>query len=128
MSATASTPSPSELGPPEYVAATFTRRGLSMSTKWLDASVVRITVAGDVDASNATQLAHYVFGHAANCRHLIVDLQDVGFFATAGFTTLRIIGWRCADAAVTWTVICSGPVSRVLEICDPRRTLPVAKS
>jgi anti-anti-sigma factor len=118
---------PKSLGPPEPV-ATFARDGLSMSTKWLDQSVVRITVAGDIDASNAADFAHYVFRHGANSEHLILDLQGVEFFATAGFTTLMNINARCGHAAVRWTIISSNAVCRVLEICDPRGTLPVAKS
>ena len=101
---------------------------LSLSTNWLSAAVVRITAAGAIDASNAAELADYVFRHAANSRRLILDLKSVDFFGTAGFSTLMNIQARCAYAAVTWTLISSTAVSRMLEICDPRGTLPIAKS
>jgi anti-anti-sigma factor len=101
---------------------------LSLSTNWLSAAVVRITAAGAIDASNAAELADYVFRHAANSRRLILDLKGVDFFGTAGFSTLMNIQARCAYAAVKWTLVPSTAVSRVLEICDPRGTLPIAKS
>jgi anti-anti-sigma factor len=81
--------------------------------------------AGEVDAANAGQLAEYVFHRAANCLRLILDLAEVRFFGTAGFTTLRTIDVRCAHAHVTWSLVPSRAVSRVLDICDPRHTLPV---
>jgi anti-anti-sigma factor len=101
---------------------------LSLSTSWLSAAVVRITAAGAIDASNAAELADYVFRHAANSRRLILDLEGVDFFGTAGFSTLMNIQARCAYAAVKWMLVSSTAVSRVLEICDPRGTLPIAKS
>ncbi len=120
--------SASDFGPPESVAATITFNGLTLSTVWTSPTVVRITAAGDVDALNAGELAHYVFRRAANCRRLILDMQDVDFFGTAGFTTLRNIDLSCAYAGVKWTIIPSRAVSRVVEICDPRHTLPSARS
>ena len=59
---------------------------------------------------------------------MILDLQDVGFFGTQGFSVLWTINERCAHASVNWTLVSGRAVSRVLEICDPDRTLPVAKS
>jgi anti-anti-sigma factor len=108
------------------VAAQSSRYQLSLSTEWLSATVVRIRVSGDVDAASAGQLTDYVFHRAANSRRFILDLQDVEFFGTAGFTALKKIESRCALAEVVWTVIASPAVSRVLEVCDPRRTLPLA--
>jgi anti-anti-sigma factor len=69
-----------------------------------------------------------VFRHGANSRRLILDLKGVDFFGTEGFSTLMNIQARCAYAAVKWMLVSSTAVSRVLEICDPRGTLPIAKS
>lgn len=101
---------------------------LSLSTEWMTSAVVRITVTGEIDASNTAHLADYVFRHAANSRRLILDLQGVEFFGTSGFSTLLDIQARCARAVVTWSLVPSRAVTRVLEICDPRGTLPIAKS
>jgi anti-anti-sigma factor len=109
----------------ESVAATFVYNRLSASTDWLDTTLVRITARGEIDASNATEFAQYVFRHAANCRRLILDLQNVDFFATAGFASLMNIHARCEYASVNCTIVSSRAVSRVLQICDPRQTLSV---
>ena len=110
--------------PPAPTSARITRNRFSLSTKWLSASVVRITVTGDIDASNAGELGGYVFRRAANCRRLILDLADVKFFSVAGFSTLMDIGRRCDHASVNWMVVSSSAVSRVLEFCDPRGLVP----
>lgn len=99
---------------------------LRCTTEWLNPSVVRISAAGDIDASNANQLADYVFRRAANCQRLILDLAEVAFFGTAGLATLRTVDVRCANANVTWMLVPSRAVTLVLDICDPRHTLPVA--
>ena len=105
--------------------ATKTTGHLALTTEWLSPSEVHIRVAGEVDASNAGQLADYVFHRAANCLRLTLDLQKVEFFGTAGFTTLRTIDIRCAHAQVMWELRPSRAVARTLDICDPRRSLPV---
>jgi anti-anti-sigma factor len=100
------------------------RAALTLSTEWLSAAVVRISVRGDVDASNSAEVLDYVFRRGANCHSMIVDLTEVSFFGTAGFSTLQTIDQRCTDASVSWMLIPGRAVSRVLSVCDPRRTLP----
>lgn len=85
--------------------------------------MVRITVAGEVDASNIDRLASYVFRYGANSRRLILDLADVKFFGVECFSALNIIGDRCTTAGVAWTLVPSPAVARVLRICDPHRAL-----
>jgi anti-anti-sigma factor len=100
------------------------RTGLKLTTEWLNASVVRITAEGEIDASNSAEVLEYVFRRAANCKSMILDLRDVNFFATAGFSTLQNIDIRSSDAGVSWMVVPSSAVSRVLSVCDPQRSLP----
>ncbi|MGE5693732.1 MAG: STAS domain-containing protein [Candidatus Sericytochromatia bacterium] len=102
------------------------RDRLTFSTEWETSSVVRISTTGEIDASNATRLADYVFQRSANCLELVLDLREVEFFGSAGLTTLINIHERCAQANVRWTVLPSRAVSRVLDICDPEHTLPRA--
>ena len=92
---------------------------MSLSTEWHSRTVVRISVTGEVDASNADRLARYVFRYGANSRRVILDLTDVEFYAVECFSLLDIIARRCATAAVAWTLIASPAVARVLKICDP---------
>ena len=104
---------------------TVTRRaGLQLSAEWLNSTVVRISASGEIDASNAAEMLDYVLRRGANCRSLILDLSDVTFFATAGFSALRTLDVRCSRASVSWTLVDGPAVSRVLSICDPERALP----
>ncbi len=105
--------------------ATQTSGPLMLSTEWLDATMVRINAAGDIDAANAGELADYVFRRAANCKRMVLDMSEVSFFGTAGFTTLRIIDFRCSRAGVMWSLVPSRAILRVLDICDPRHSLPI---
>jgi anti-anti-sigma factor len=100
------------------------RAGLQLSAEWLNSTIVRIRASGEIDASNAAELLDYVLRRGANCRSLILDLSDVTFFATAGFSALQTIDLRSSRASVSWTLVDGPAVSRVLAICDPGRTLP----
>jgi anti-anti-sigma factor len=91
-------------------------------------SFVIITAHGELDASNAGHLADYVQRCAAHSKSIIVDLSGLDFFGTAGFSTLHTINVRCAGADVSWAVVPSKAVSRLLRICDPDNALPVADS
>src|ERR1700761_4044404 len=97
------------------------------TAEW-DSSRVVITVHGELDASNASQLADYVEEGMAHCTPLMLDLSSLEFFGTAGFSALHLINVQCAGANLRWAVVPNRPVSRLLRICDPARTLPLAKS
>ncbi|BBY17664.1 STAS domain-containing protein [Mycolicibacterium litorale] len=99
---------------------------LKFSTEWLAPFEVRITVAGSVDAANAAELSEYVLRRGANSRHLTLDMTGVDFLSTAGFSVLCSISERCARANVDWTLVSNPTVRRVLDICDPHLTLPLA--
>lgn len=87
-----------------------------------------VTVHGELDASNAGQLADYVQRCATHSRSLILDLSGVEFFGTAGFSALHTINVRCAGENVRWAMVPSQAVSRLLRICDPDNALPIAES
>jgi anti-anti-sigma factor len=91
-------------------------------------SFVVITAHGELDASNANQLADYVQGCAAHSKSVIVNLSGLEFFGTAGFSALHTIDVRCADADVRWAAVPSKEVSRLLSICDPDNALPLVES
>jgi anti-anti-sigma factor len=100
------------------------RGKLAFSTEWLNAAVVRISVRGEIDATNEAELRDYVFRRAANCKELILNLHEVSFFSTVGFSALLTIDASCTRAGVDWMVIPSATVSRVLDICDREFTIP----
>jgi anti-anti-sigma factor len=104
---------------------TATRRtALALSTEWVNSTIVRISASGEIDASNTAELLDYVLRRGANCQSLILDLRDVTFFGTAGFSALRTIDVRSSRASVKWMVVPGPVVSRVLKICDPCCELP----
>ena len=104
---------------------TATRRNrLALATEWPSSTVVRIRASGDIDAANSAEVLDFVLRSGANCRSLILDLKDVTFFATAGFSILQTIDAFSSRASVSWMVVPGALVSRVLSICDPLRTLP----
>jgi len=97
---------------------------LALSTEWVNSTIVRISASGEIDASNTAELLDYVLRRGANCQSLILDLRDVTFFGTAGFSALRTIDVRSSRASVKWMVVPGPVVSRVLKICDPCCELP----
>ena len=86
-----------------------------------------ITAHGELDASNASQLADYVESCIAQSTTAVVDLSGLEFFGTAGFSALHLINVRCAGANQRWAVVPSEAVSRLLRICDPDNTLPLVQ-
>ncbi|MCV7328920.1 STAS domain-containing protein [Mycobacterium cookii] len=118
--------SPTEIGdshpPPawENHSARFTAESNS--------SGVVIIAHGELDASNASQLADYVEHCIAASTAAVVDLSGLEFFGTAGFSALHLINVRCAGAKQRWAVVPSKAVSRLLRICDPDNTLPLVES
>lgn len=91
-------------------------------------SFVVITAHGELDASNANQLADYVALCAAHRNAVILNLSGLEFFGTAGFSALHTINVRCAGADVPWALVPSRAVTRLLRICDPDHALPLADS
>ncbi|WP_197373188.1 STAS domain-containing protein [Mycolicibacterium baixiangningiae] len=99
---------------------------LNFSTEWLAPYEVRISVGGSIDAGNAADLSEYVLRRGANSRRLTLDLTGVDFLSTAGFSVLCTISERCVRANVEWALVTNPTVRRVLDICDPHLTLPLA--
>lgn len=97
------------------------------SAEWDTARVV-VTVRGELDASNAAQLADYFDLCIAHSTPLVLDLSNLDFFGTAGFSALHLINVKCAGANLRWAVVPNKAVSRLLRICDPDSTLPLIKS
>jgi anti-anti-sigma factor len=88
-------------------------------------SVIAVTARGEIDASNAADLAHCALGVTRHYRGLVLDLRDLDFFGTAGLSALQTID-RWAPTAVRWAIVAGPEVSRLLRICDPDSSLPTA--
>ncbi|MGV0749451.1 STAS domain-containing protein [Mycolicibacter minnesotensis] len=85
-------------------------------------------MGGELDAANAGQLADYVQRCAGYCEWLVLDLNDLEFIGTAGFSALKTITDRCAEAMVYCTTVPGDAVSRLLRICDPGNAVPTTPS
>lgn len=109
--------------PPSEFTTADAGEQLRLRTDWHSATVVRISAAGEVDASNRRLLASYVFRHGANSRRLILDMTEVEFFGVECFSVLHLIADRCVTAAVAWTLVPSPAVARAIRICDPNGAL-----
>jgi anti-anti-sigma factor len=102
-------------------------RSARFSAEW-DAARVVITAHGELDASNAAQLADYFDLCIAHSTPLVLDLSGLKFFGTDGFSALHLINVKCAGANLRWAVVPSHGVTRLLRICDPDHTLPLIES
>jgi anti-anti-sigma factor len=99
-------------------------RTAQFGARWSPSGTV-ITVNGELDAANADQLAAYVQRSVARSKRVILDLRDLEFIGTAGFSALLRINVECSGAQVNWAMVPSRAVSRLLRLCDPDGTLPV---
>jgi anti-anti-sigma factor len=107
---------------------TVTHTTARFTTHWPDDTVGIITVEGALDASNSTAFANHVDDCAATGTRLVLDLSPLEFFGTAGFSALHTINVRCANASARWAMVTGEAVSRLMRVCDPDHTLPVADS
>jgi anti-anti-sigma factor len=99
-----------------------------LTSRRLRSSVAGIRAQGGIDASNADTLTEYTLGHLVCCRGLILDLIDLDFFGTEGFSALHRISVRCAGAGIGWALVSGQAVARVLRIGDPQGLLPATST
>lgn len=90
-----------------------------------NSSAAVVSAHGELDAANADQLAEYVQRCIADRQWLTLDLRELEFIGTAGFSALHRINVVCSAAGTHWAMIPSEAVSRLLRICDPDGILPV---
>jgi anti-anti-sigma factor len=87
-----------------------------------------VAAEGELDASNALDLADHVERSLGSRNRLIVDLRDLQFFSTSGFSVLHNVNVACSRRGTSWVVIPGSEVDRLLRICDPGGGLPVANT
>lgn len=100
----------------------------AFSTRWINPSVVVISVQGELDAANSPQMVDYALRHAERVKYVVLDLTGVEFFGIAGYTAAHAMNVQCARTQTDWTLVPSAAVQRLLRICDPDATLPVTDS
>ncbi|KUI31193.1 anti-anti-sigma factor [Mycobacterium sp. IS-1496] len=125
-SSTSSSITQTESPPEPAIRHTATCHTAGFEAAALPPSTAVVTARGELDAANAQLFADFALQHAADA--LILDLSEVEFFGTAGFSALHTLNVRCAEADITWVLVPSAAVSRLLRICDPDATLPCAET
>ena len=110
------------------VTQSWQRTGSAEFTVRPGPSATVITAHGELDAANANQLTLFVERCVRESRRVIVDLRGLEFFGTAGFSALHRINVVCSGAGVPWVLVSGRAADRVLQICDPDGTLPIATS
>lgn len=95
-----------------------------LTTQWLGTDTALITAAGEIDAANADEFREHITDALVRGKHLALDLSQLKFFGTEGFSALHRISVRCAEADVRWAMVPGAEVRRVLRICDPEGNLP----
>ena len=93
--------------------------------EWPEQSTAVVAVHGELDAANGNQFVEFALRHAADTDRLVIDLSEVTFFATAGFTALHTLNVQSVGEEIRWALVPSKAVDRLLRICDPDSVLPV---
>lgn len=121
-------PTPSMARADGFLCQPWQSHATRLAYRRLRSSVAVISAHGHIDASNADTLTEYTLGHLMRCRGLILDLRDLDFFGTDGFSALHRVSVCCANLGIGWAVLPSEAVSRVLRIGDPQGLLPAAST
>jgi len=87
-----------------------------------------VTVAGEVDATNRQALGRFVERHTRVSKQLILDLSEVQFFGSQGFTALYYVAVQCTRRDVDWMVVGNRIVQRIIGICDTEGELRVVEN
>lgn len=121
---------PDHSAPPNggFLSQPWEGRSLRLANRRLRSSVTVISAHGSIDASNGDALTEYTLGHLVRCRGLILDLRDLDFFGTDGFSALHRLSVCCARVGIDWAVTSGEAVSRLLRISDPQGLLPAAST
>ncbi|MEO3757823.1 STAS domain-containing protein [Mycobacterium sp. B14F4] len=88
---------------------------------------ITVSVSGEIDACNAKDFAVTVCEAVAGARRVTLDLSDLEFIAFDGVAALHAVNAHLTRSEVPWSVLPGTAVTRVLELCDPERLIPLAR-
>ncbi len=114
-----------ETGPLNSTADPVVSHTAQFQTRWLYESTAVVCAHGELDAANSTDFIDYTMHQTRRAKNLVLDLSDLSFFATAGFSALHTLNVQCVKQQTPWSLAAGRAVQRVLRICDPDITLPV---
>ncbi|WP_179968419.1 STAS domain-containing protein [Mycolicibacterium helvum] len=99
-----------------------------LACRWPTSSVAVISAHGELDAWNVGSLTDHAVAHATRGHGLVLDLSDLEFFGTEGFSALHRVSVSCARVGAAWAMVAGVAATRVLRICDPQCLLPAART
>ncbi|SEF37603.1 anti-anti-sigma factor [Amycolatopsis pretoriensis] len=92
-------------------------RGLLRISTRAREGVLHVVVHGEVDSVTVELLQHAVAAALRRGpRSLVVDLDDVGFFSSAGIAHLLAVRERCAEQEIDFRLRAPHQVRRALEL------------
>ena len=91
-------------------------------------SAAIISVGGEIDFTNVDELIDAATEVADDSARVVLDLSDVEFFGSAGFSALYTLSERYCARAVTWAVVPSRNVDRVVRLCDRESLVPLRET
>ena len=92
----------------------------------LTATTVLVAASGQIDAATGPDLFDRIEVRLRGYRQLVLDLSQVDFFGTAGYSLLHRVDSLCSRSAVDWVLVDGAEVHRLLRVCDPDGIFPTA--
>jgi anti-anti-sigma factor len=83
-----------------------------------------VTLDGEIDASNAEWVSANIRGLVALGDALVLDMSGVEFLSLHGLRAVFALDADCSQAGVTWMLVASDPVRRMVRIGDRDCALP----
>src|ERR1700730_15747093 len=121
-------PTPSMTRGDRFLSPPWESHTTRLAYRRLRSSVAVISAHGHIDASNADTLTEYTLGHLMRCRGLILDLRDLDFFGTEGFSALHRVSVCCAGPGIGWAGVPGAALPRFMRRGDPRVLPPAAST
>lgn len=87
-----------------------------------------VSISGDVDAATSDGVQDFVTRFVLVGSALVLDLSGVEFIAAQGISVLITVDDACRAAEVSWALIPSRVVTRLLQLTACNTTLPTASS
>ena len=75
---------------------------VGLQARELSPSTILVGVSGEIDASTESSLLDGIVTNLHRHRQLVLDLSQVRFFGTAGYSALHRLHSHCARAASAW--------------------------
>jgi anti-anti-sigma factor len=102
---------------------------MKIEMETLDAGIVKVTLAGRMDAQGTEEIEQKLMGHAGTHRSVILDIRAVDFLASAGIRTLVLAAKAVSRRGGKMVLLnLDANVRKVLEITNVDALIPIHQS